>query len=75
MAVGKLSSSLFFPKTRISRSRSSGRYLHLLEKRNGGNLYVFLCESQPVTSLTSWGVPKRCPLCSQNYPISTENQA
>jgi hypothetical protein len=32
-------------------------------------LYRFVCESQPLMTLTSHGLPKRCPLCGQNYPI------
>lgn len=71
MAVRTLPSSLFFPKARISRSN---RYLHFLEKQNVRNLYVFLCESQPLISVTTFGPPKRCPLCSQNYPLGSENQ-
>jgi rubrerythrin len=72
MAVRKLPSSLFFPKARISPST---RYPHLLEKRNGRNLYVFICSAQPGLTVTSFGTPKRCPLCSQRYPIGRDNQA
>jgi rubrerythrin len=72
MADRKLPSSLFFPKARISRPKSSGRYLHLLEKQNGRDLFVFICSAQPGLTVTSFGPPKRCPLCSQRYPIGTE---
>lgn len=72
MAVRTLTSSLFFPKARISRSKTSGRYLHLLEKQNGRNLFVFICSAQPGLTVTSFGAPKRCPLCSQRYPIGSE---
>ena len=75
MALRKLPSSLFFPKARISPSRPSGRYLHLLEKQNGRNLFVFICSAQPGLTVTSFGTPKRCPPCSQRYPIGSENQA
>jgi hypothetical protein len=71
MAIRKVPSSSFFPKGAISQPKS-GRYLHVLEKQNGRNLNVFVCSSQPVLSLTCWGVPKRCPLCSQRDPIGSE---
>jgi hypothetical protein len=70
MAGPNVTSSLFFPKATISRSRS--RYLHILEKQNARNLYVFLCESQPLITVTSYGLPKRCPICGQNCPIGSE---
>ncbi len=69
MAVRNVTSSLFFPQARISRSRYSGRYLHLLEKQNGRNLLVFICSAQPGLTVTSFGMPKCCPVCSQRYPI------
>lgn len=71
MAIRKVASSSFFPKGTISQPKS-GRYLHVLEKQNGRNLNVFVCSSQPLLSLTCWGTPKRCPLCSQCDPIGSE---
>lgn len=75
MADRNLPSSLLFPKARISPSKHSGRYLHLLEKQNGRNLFVFICPARPGLTVTSFGTPKRRPLCSQRYPIGSENQA
>lgn len=74
MAVRKLPPSLFPAKGRISLARESRQYLHSLEDvRQGRNLYDFVCESQPLLTLTNYGMPKRCPLCRQNYPIGVEN--
>lgn len=41
-----------------------------IDERRG--LYRFVCDSQPLLTLTSHGIPKRCPLCGQNYPIKSE---
>lgn len=38
-----------------------------VDERRG--LYKFACESQPLMTLTSYGSPRRCPLCGTNYPI------
>lgn len=74
MAVRKLPPSLFPAKGRISPDRVSRQYLHSLEDvRQGRNLYDFVCESQPLLTITNYGLPKRCPLCRQNYPIGVEN--
>jgi hypothetical protein len=50
--------------------RDSSQRLHFTARvdENRG-LYRFVCESQPLMTLTSHGIPKRCPLCGQNYPI------
>jgi len=73
MADRKLPSSLFFPQARISPSRS--RYHHFFEKQNSRNLLVFTCEAAPTLTVTSHGLPKRCPLCGQHWPIGREKQA
>jgi hypothetical protein len=36
------------------------------EKRR---LLRFVCEGQPLITLTCYDLPKRCPLCSQSHPI------
>ena len=58
---------------RREAGRGSARTRHftarLDEKRE---LYRFVCESQPLMTLTSHRLPKRCPLCGQNYPIKSE---
>lgn len=49
------------------------RALHFtsrLDEKRG--LLRFVCDSQPLMTLTSHGVPRRCPFCGQNYPIKCE---
>jgi len=75
MAVRKLSPLLFPAKTRISACGAAGRHTHsLIDVRTDRNLYFFACESQPLLTITSYGAPKRCPVCRQNYPIGNESQ-
>jgi hypothetical protein len=55
--------------------RGSARTLHStarVDEKRG--LYRFVCESRPRMTLTSYGIPKRCPVCGQNYPIRSERQ-
>ncbi len=56
-------------ETRGSSLRILHFTAHLDEKRG---LYRFVCDSQPLMTLTSHGLPKRCPLCGQHYPIKSE---
>jgi len=75
MAVRKLPPSLFSAKGGIAQTRGSARFLHIIAGvRQSRNLYAFGCESQPLLTLTSYGLPKRCPVCRQDYPIGSENQ-
>ena len=37
-------------------------------------LYAFVCEEQPLLTLTSYGLPERCPFCRQGNPIGSEIQ-
>jgi hypothetical protein len=56
-------------------ARDSSRGLHFtarVDEKRG--LYRFVCESQPLMTLTSHGLPKRCPFCRQDDPIGSENQ-
>lgn len=53
--------------------RGGSQALHFtarFDEKHG--LYRFVCDSQPLMTLTSHGIPKRCPLCGQNYPIKSE---
>lgn len=53
-----------------SRGKSSVRVRHFAERIDGKRrLLRFVCEAQPLITLTSYDLPKRCPLCSQNHPI------
>lgn len=59
-------------ETRGSCSRALHFTAFLDEKRG---LCRFVCDSQPLMTLTSHGNPKRCPLCGQNYPIRNETRS
>lgn len=53
-----------------SRGRHPVRMRHLAECIDGKRpLLRFVCEAQPLITLRSYGLPRRCPLCSQNHPI------
>ncbi len=44
--------------------------LHFVERINEKRrLLRFVCEAQPLITLTSYDLPKRCPLCAQPNPI------
>jgi hypothetical protein len=64
MAVRKLSLPLFSAKTLVSQSGRSSRYLHFIDSvRQDRNQYSLVCESQPLLSFGSNGLPARCPAC------------
>jgi len=74
MAVRKLPPSLFRAKAGISQAEGSAHYLHFIASvRQSRNRYAFVCESQPLLTLISHGLPKRCPFCRQNDPIGSES--
>jgi hypothetical protein len=76
MANRKLPLSLYSAKAGIARAQGSTQYLHFLASvRPDRNQYAFVCESQPLLTLTNFGRPKRCPLCRQENPIGSEIQA
>lgn len=73
MAIRKLSPSLFSAKAEITETGRSTQNLHFLASvRENRNQYAFVCESQPLLTLTSHGLPKRCPLCRQGNPIGSD---
>src|SRR5208283_977239 len=53
-------------------NKTSAQLLHFVtavdERRQ---LFSFVCESQPLATVRSYGHPKRCPFCQQANPIST----
>ena len=76
MASRKVSPSLFYAKAGIGQAEGSTQYLHFVASvRQDRNLYVFVCESQPLLTLMTHGLPKRCPLCRQGDPIGSEIQS
>ena len=77
MAIRKLPLSLYCAKAGIARTQGSAQYLHFVAGiRQDRNQYAFVCESQPLLTLTltGHGLPKRCPLCRQDDPIGSESQ-
>jgi hypothetical protein len=76
MAIRKLSPSLFYAKAGITQPGRSTLHLHFVASiREDRNQYAFVCESQPLLTLTNFGRPKRCPLCRQENPIGSETQS
>ena len=64
MATRKLSLPLFSAKTLVSQPGRSTRYLHFIDSvRQDMNQYSLVCESQPLLSFGSDGLPARCPAC------------
>jgi len=75
MAIRKLPLSLFSAKAGFGRSEDSTQYLHFVASiRQDRNQYAFVCESQPLLTLNSHGLPKRCPFCRQYDPIGSQIQ-
>jgi hypothetical protein len=65
MANRKLSLPLFSAKTRVSQPGCSTSYLHFVAiSRQPRNQYALVCESQPLATFRSHGLPARCPACS-----------
>jgi hypothetical protein len=76
MASHKLSLSLFSAKAGIAQTSTSTQYFHFLASvRQDRNRYAFVCESQPLLTITNYGLPKMCPFCRQDDPIGGEIQA
>jgi hypothetical protein len=69
MAIRKLSLSLFSAKSGITQTEGSSPYFHLIASIPQTRYrYAFVCESQPLLTLRSHGLPTRCPLCRQENP-------
>jgi len=64
MANRKLSLPLFSAKTRVSQPGCSTSYLHFVAiSQQPRNQYALVCESQPLMTSRSHGLPARCPIC------------
>ena len=75
MAIRKLPPPLFSAKVGIAQPERTTQYLHFVASvQQDRNQYVFVCEAQPLLTVTSHGLPKRCPLCSQDDPLGSENR-
>ena len=68
MAVRKLSLPLFSAKALVSQSGRSTRYLHFIATvSRKTDQYALVCESQPLMTSRSHGLPARCPICSAEF--------
>jgi hypothetical protein len=64
MATRKLPLPLFPAKTLVSHPGRSTRYLHFIDcVRQDRNQHSLVCESQPLLSFGSDGLPAHCPAC------------
>jgi len=69
MAVRKLSLLLFPAKPRVSLDTSTF-YLHFIAAINRAkNHYSIVCETNPLITYRSFGLPTRCPLCGALNPL------
>jgi hypothetical protein len=64
MAVRKLPPSLFSPKSRASQPGCSPHYFHFIATISQKTAqYAIVCESQPLMTSLSHGLPGSCPIC------------
>jgi hypothetical protein len=64
MAVRKLSLPLFSAKTRLLQPGCPTRYFHFIATvSRKTDQYALVCESQPLMTSRSHGIPARCPAC------------
>ena len=61
MAVRKLPPSLFFAKP--SGLRSIPRAHFIASRTSEQQRYALVCQSQPLMTFGSYGLPARCPVC------------
>jgi hypothetical protein len=62
MAVRKLPLPLFAAKTRVSQPGCSTHYFHFIASvSQKTDQYALVCESQPLMTSQSHGLPARCP--------------
>jgi hypothetical protein len=74
MAVRKLSLLLFSAKTRFLQPGCSTHYFHFIATvSQKTDQYALVCESQPLTTFRSHGLPARCSACSA--PIYVKENA
>ena len=76
MAVRELPPSLFLAKARAPQSGCSTPYLHFIASvRPERNQYLLVCESQPLTTSRSHGLPARCPACGAQIHLKENANA
>lgn len=70
MTTRKLTFSSFYGNTRVSQTDRSTLYLHLVSAVSlGRNHYALVCQSQPLLSFGSDGLPDFCPACGVPNPL------
>jgi hypothetical protein len=76
MAVRKLSLPLFSAKTLVSQPGCSTHYFHFIATViQKTEQYALVCESQPLTTFRSHGLPARCPACSAQIHFKENENA
>ena len=76
MAIWKLSLPLFAAKSRVPQSGCFTSYLHFVAtSRQPKNQHALVCESQPLMTFRSYGLPARCPACGAPNPIKENANA
>ena len=73
MASRKVPPSLFSAKATILLTNASTQYLHFISGAQKKNQFVLVCESQPLTTFRSYGLPKRCPACGARLHTEAYN--
>ena len=64
MALRKLSLPLFPSKPRVSQQGCSTHYFHFIASvSQKADQYALVCESQPLLTSLSHGLPGSCPIC------------
>jgi hypothetical protein len=68
MALRKLPSLLFSAKTLLSQPGCSTHYFHFIAAvSQKADQFALVCESQPLMTSRSHGLPARCPICSAEF--------
>jgi hypothetical protein len=68
MANRKLSLPLFSAKTRVSQPGCSTHYFHFISADSQKtDECALVCESQPLMTSRSHGLPARCPICEAEF--------
>ena len=76
MALRKLSLPLFSAKTLVSQPGRSTPYLHFVAAvSQKTDQYALVCESQPLMTSRSHGVPARCPACGAKINLKENANA
>jgi hypothetical protein len=72
MANRKLPFSLPSPKATILLTNASTQYLHFISGTNRKNQFALVCESQPLLTQRTVGIPRKCAICGAPNPITGE---